>query len=261
MSGTESTGLVRERRGAIELFRLEREARMNALDDALVAALEAALADAAADPELRALVITGAGERAFCAGADLKQRSGMSDAQVRGFLDALRRVFDGIDRFPRPVIAAINGLALGGGLELALACDFRVVAQHAQLGLSEVSLAVLPGAGGTQRLPRLIGEARAKEVILLGERIDAARALEWGLVHRIADDALGAALTLAERFAQLAPIAVAAALEALEVGRELPLPAGLDVERACYEKVLASEDRREALRAFAEKRKPSFRGR
>lgn len=260
MTGTPATGLARERHGSIALFRLEREARMNAFDDALVSALERALHEAAADPELRALVITGSG-RAFCAGADLKQRSTMSDDQVRAFLDALRRVFDRVDAFPRPVIAAINGLALGGGLELALACDFRVLAHGAQVGLSEIALAVLPGAGGTQRLPRLIGEARAKEVILLGERIDASRALAWGLVHRTADDALQEAMKLAETLARQAPLAVTAALAAIEGGRDLELSAALDVERACYERVLGSEDRREALRAFAEKRTPSFRGR
>ena len=135
------------------------------------------------------------------------------------------------------------------------------MAPHAQVGLSEVSLAVIPGAGGTQRLPRLIGEARAKEMILLGERVDAERALAIGLVHRTAPDALAAALELADRLAEAAPIAVAAALESIEGGRDLPLAEALSLEHRCYERVLVSEDRREALSAFLEKRKPTFRGR
>lgn len=260
-AGPDPQRLLRERRGAIELWRLNRPDRMNAIDSATIVALEHAAIEAAADATLRAVVIAGAGERAFCAGADLKERRGMNDAQVRAFLETMGRTFDRIDRFPRPVIAAIGGLALGGGLELALACDFRVLAIGAELGLPEVSLAIIPGAGGTQRLPRLVGEARAKQMILLGERLSAEAALACGLVHRTAQDALGCALELAERVAGQAPVAISAALEAIEAGRELPLSEAVAIERRCYERALASEDRREALQAFAEKRRPKFRGR
>jgi enoyl-CoA hydratase/carnithine racemase len=159
------------------------------------------------------------------------------------------------------VIAAINGLALGGGLELALACDLRVMASDAELGLPETTIGVIPGAGGTQRLPRAIGEARAKEMILLGRRMRAAEALACGLVQRSADDALRAALELAAELAGGAAIALSAALEAIERGRDLPLADALAVERRCYERTLVSEDRREALAAFADKRKPRFQGR
>jgi enoyl-CoA hydratase/carnithine racemase len=170
-------------------------------------------------------------------------------------------VLERLDRFPRPVIAAINGAALGGGLELALACDLRVMAAAASLALPETTLGVIPGAGGTQRLPRLIGEARAKELILLGRRVFAAEALALGMVHRTADDALAAARELARELAQGAPIAQRAALRAIDGGRDLALAQALAFERECYEATLASEDRREALLAFAEKRKPRFEGR
>lgn len=253
--------VVSERRGSVEIWRLSRPDRMNALSRMTVAQLDAIVARAAADPDLRAVIVTGEGARAFCAGADLRERTTMSDDDVRGFLAALSGAFDRIDAFPRPVIAAINGVALGGGLELALACDLRVMSSAAELGLPETTIGVIPGAGGTQRLPRAIGEARAKEMILLGRRMRAPEALACGLVQRSADDAMTAALALAEELAAGAPIALSAALEAIERGRDLPLADALALERRCYERTLVSADRREALDAFTHKRKPSFRGR
>jgi enoyl-CoA hydratase/carnithine racemase len=252
--------VVTERRGPIEIWRLSRPDRMNALSRALVAQLDAIVVRGAADPDLRAVIVTGEG-RAFCAGADLRERTTLSDDDVRAFLAALSGVVDRIDAFPRPVVAAINGVALGGGLELALACDLRVMSNAAELGLPETTIGVIPGAGGTQRLPRAIGEARAKEMILLGRRMRAPEALACGLVQRSADDAVAAALALGEQLAAGAPIALSAALESIERGRDLPLGDALAHERRCYERTLVSEDRREALEAFAHKRKPRFRGR
>jgi enoyl-CoA hydratase/carnithine racemase len=260
-SNTPAEEVVSERRGPIEIWRLSQPDRMNALSRGMVAQLDAIVARAAADPELRAVIVTGEGARAFCAGADLRERTAMNDNDVRAFLSELSGLFERIDAFPRPVIAAINGLALGGGLELALACDLRVMASDAELGLPETTIGVIPGAGGTQRLPRAIGEARAKEMILLGRRMRAAEALACGLVQRSADDALRAALELAAELAGGAAIALSAALEAIERGRDLPLADALAVERRCYERTLVSEDRREALAAFADKRKPRFQGR
>jgi enoyl-CoA hydratase/carnithine racemase len=164
---------------------------------------------------------------------------------------------------PKPTIAALNGVAFGGGLELALACDLRVIAPHAKVGLTETSLAIIPGAGGTQRLTRIVGEAKAKELILLARRIDATEALTLGLVSRIAaesESVLDHALGLAEPLAAGAPIALAAALDAIDAAADLPLEAGLSYERVCYERTLASEDRLEALAAFAAKRPPRYRG-
>lgn len=256
-------GVSVERRGALAVWTIDRPARMNALSRAVVRELGRLAREAADDRGLRAVVLTGAGDRAFCAGADLKERQSMDVEEVRDFLSLYRVAFEAIDSLPKPVVAAINGVAFGGGLELALACDLRVLAPTAKVGLTETSLGIIPGAGGTQRLTRLVGPARAKELILLARRLDAQEALALGLVHRVASDgqsALECALELAEPLVNGAPIALAAALEAIDAATDLPLEAGLTVERRCYERTLASKDRLEALAAFAEKRKPSFTG-
>jgi enoyl-CoA hydratase/carnithine racemase len=253
-----------ERRGAAAIVTLNRPDRRNALDRATVDELGRVGRELSADATLRGVVLTGEGDRAFCAGADLKEREGMSDDAVRAMLDAYRSELAWLGSAPFPVVAALNGAALGGGLELALGCDLRIAAPHAQLGLPETSLGIIPGAGGTQRLPRLVGYARALELILLGQRLSATEALGLGLVNRVTP--AGASL-LDDTLAWLAPllggspIAMRAALEAVRAATTLPLDAGLDAERRAYEACLTSEDRREALQAFAEKRAPIFRGR
>ena len=169
-----------------------------------------------------------------------------------------------LDRSPKPVIAAINGVAFGGGLELALVCDLRVAAAHAQVGLPETTLGIIPGAGGTQRVGRIVGDARAKELILLGRRLGAAEALAWGLVNRVTPagtDLIEDTLAFIEPIANGAPLAQAAALEAIDRSFDVGLELGMELEKVSYDKVLVSEDRREALAAFAEKRKPVFTGR
>lgn len=255
--------ILRQRRDRIEVWTIDRPARANALSRGVVRRFFELAQEAAANSSLRAVVIAGAGGRAFSAGADLKEREGMPENTVREVLDELRQAFDAIDRLPKPVIAAIDGVALGGGLELALACDLRIASSTAELGLPEVSLGIIPGAGGTQRLARAIGAARAKEWILLARRVPAEEAERIGLVTRIARapaSALDEAIATAEALASGAPIALAAALEAIDGGASLPLPEALDHERACYERTLTSEDRKEALAAFREKRAPRFRG-
>jgi enoyl-CoA hydratase/carnithine racemase len=252
-----------QRRGRVLVLTLDRPARMNALSAATVRALGDVGRGIASDAELRAIVITGAGDKAFCAGADLKERREMTDAAVRAELLAYQSELGWLDRSPLPVIAAINGAALGGGLELALMCDLRVAAPHATFALPETSLGIIPAAGGTQRLPRLIGEARAKELILLGTRLDAPAALSFGLINRISQPGqavLEDALQWIEPIANGAPIAQRAALAAIAAAAELELEPGLERERELYEQTLASRDRREALEAFAEKRKPVFKG-
>lgn len=187
----------------------------------------------------------------------------MSNEAVREQLRLYRSELGWIDPFPAPVVAAINGIALGGGLELALRCDLRVAADHATLGLPETTLAVIPGAGGTQMLPRLVGEARAKELILLGRRITAAEALAIGLVNRVTRpgaSVLDEALEWIGPIVEGAPIAQRAALAAIDATRSLSPAEGYDRELELYENCLESEDRREALTAFAEKRKPMFKG-
>jgi methylglutaconyl-CoA hydratase len=252
------------RSGSAAIVTLNRPDRRNALDRQSVRELGRLGRELSADSGVRAAIVTGAGERAFCAGADLKEREGMSEAEVREMLDLYRSELAWLGGAPFPVVAALNGPALGGGLELALTCDLRTAAPNAILGLPETSLGIIPGAGGTQRLPRLVGVPRALEVVLLGRRLGAEEALAWGLVNRVAP--AGSALvddTLAWLAPVLggAPLAMKAALEAVRAAPSLPLDAGLDAERRAYEICLTSEDRREALRAFAEKRAPSFRGR
>ncbi|GAC1352436.1 MAG: enoyl-CoA hydratase [Polyangiales bacterium] len=213
---------------------------------------------------MRALIITGAGDKAFCAGADLKERQALTKDQVRDVVNLYRTEFGAIDCCPKPVIAAINGVALGGGLELALTCDLRVAAAGAILALPETSLAIIPGAGGTQKLPRVIGEARAKEMILLARRLTADEAQEWGLVNRVVPKGaklVDEVLAFIEPILKGAPIAQAAALEAIDEGLDATLEAGIRLEVRAYERTLESEDRDEALRAFAEKREPKFHGR
>lgn len=256
-------GVTAERRGEISIWTLDRPERMNALSRAALRELGRLAREAGADPSLRAVIITGAGDKAFCAGADLVERRGMDEEDVRDLLPLYRASFGSIDRLRVPVIAALNGVAFGGGLELALACDLRVAAAHAKVGLTETSLGIIPGAGGTQRLTRLVGEGRAKELILFARRLSAHEALALGLVNQVADEgqsALDCALAMAEPLRNAAPIAIAAALEAIDGAADLPLEAGLTLEQRCYERTLSSKDRLEALAAFAEKRKPVFRG-
>jgi enoyl-CoA hydratase/carnithine racemase len=253
-----------EQRGAAAIVTIARPERGNSLSRATLAAFGALRGTLAADPTVRAIVITGAGSRVFCAGADLKERTTMNAEQVREQLGAYRTELGWLDDCPKPVVAAINGAALGGGLELALLCDLRIAVPHAVLGLPETALAIIPGAGGTQRLPRVIGEARAAEMILLGRRLSAAEALDWGLIHRVvgeAEDLLVATLQWLEPVLAGAPIAQSAALAALNVARSHSLEQGLARELELYEECLNSEDRAEALTAFAAKRPARFQGR
>jgi methylglutaconyl-CoA hydratase len=260
----EGAGVRAELRGGVGLWTLARPARQNSLAGETLERLCELAAAARAEPRLRCVVIAGEGDKVFCAGADLKERRGMSLDQVRQQLDLFRRCFDSIDGLDRPVIAAIEGAALGGGLELALACDLRVCGPHATLGLTETRLAIIPGAGGTQRLARTVGVARAKQMILLAERVGAEEALRRGLVHRVCapgERALALALEWADELARGAPLALAAALAALDAAWDRELSAGLDFERECYERTLVSQDRLEGLEAFLAKRPPTFTGR
>lgn len=262
-AGTETNPILIERRGKAAVMTLNRPAAMNALSRPLVAAARAVIADVRSAPDVRALVIRGAGGKAFCAGADLRERRGMSLDDTRAYVNNLNALFDEVAGFPHPVIAAIEGVAFGGGMELALACDLRLATDGVEMGLLEVRVGILPGAGGTQRLPRLIGVALAKELILTGRRIDAARAREVGLVSEVvAPGAMDAAVDRwVGEIAAAAPLAVAQAKRAIDGGMGLPLAQGQAIERAAYEVVLTSEDRNEGLAAFADKRPPVWKGR
>jgi enoyl-CoA hydratase/carnithine racemase len=234
----------------------------NCLNTATLLQLREHIGRIAVDREIRVVIVTGEGEKAFCAGADLKERSTMTDQQVRHFIRTIRDTFSELERLPQPVIAAINGAALGGGTELALACDLRVASETARLGLTETALGIIPGAGGTQRLPRLIGRAKAKELIFTARRITAAEALEIGLVNRVVppDQLLQAVSHLAEEIAANAPLALAQAKHAIDCGVEVDLASGLAIESQAYQVLIPTKDRLEGLAAFREKRPPIYRG-
>jgi len=239
---------------------LSRPEAMNALSGPLLQELASAVDGLAKDPSVRLVVVTGAGGKAFSAGADLKERRGMSEADTQARIDLINDCFNALSHLPQLTVAALNGVAFGGGLELALACDLRLAAPHVQLGLTEVRLGIMPGAGGTQRLTRLIGAARAKELILLGRRIDAAQALAMGVVHRVVDDLPAAVDALAAELEGAAPVSVACAKRAIDHAGDLSLDDGLRYERRQYQQTLVTEDRNEGLAAFAEKRPPRYQG-
>ncbi|MBC8132036.1 MAG: enoyl-CoA hydratase/isomerase family protein [Deltaproteobacteria bacterium] len=250
-----------DRRGPAVWLTLSRPEAANALSKGLVDDLSAAVGVVSTDTSVRVVVITGAG-KTFCAGADLKERLAMTVDETRAFLDELGGLLSSLSALPCPVIAALNGSAFGGGLELALACDLRVAAEGITMGLVEVRLGIIPGAGGTQRLARIVGVSRAKELILTGRRFDARAAYDLGVVSAVvpAVDLEGRVSALVDEIAAGAPLAVAQAKAAIDGGIALTLGGGLALERRCYETVLGSADRDEGLRAFAEKRAPAFQG-
>ena len=254
-----------ERRGPhILLVTLNRPAAANAMNTQMGRELMALFEALSLDLErLRCVVLTGSGEKAFCAGGDLKERNGMTDeAWVAQHL-VFERMLRALIGCPIPVIAAVNGAAYGGGCEIAAACDFIYAAPHARFALTEVTLGIMPGAGSTQNLPRAVGERRAKEIILTGAPFTAEEAERWGLVNRVipADRLLEETMATAERIAANAPIAVRQAKQSISRGLQMSLADGLAFEIEAYNRLVGTEDRREGVRAFNEKRKPVFKGR
>ncbi len=246
----------------VELWTILGEARRNTLTRALVGEMRSQLERIERASTVRAVVIAGEGGQAFCAGADLKERRMMTADEVRTFLADIEQLTLGMERQRAAFVAGVEGYAFGCGTELALACDLRVGSEAATLALTEVTLGIIPGAGGTQRLPRLIGPGRARDMILTGRRIAAPEALAWGLVNRVvpAGRAVDEAVALATQVAGNAPISVGLAKTAIREGLDVPLQAGLAIERREYEKTLGTKDRLEGLAAFAQKRKPVYRG-
>jgi enoyl-CoA hydratase/carnithine racemase len=235
---------------------------LNLVTGAMMESLDAALDELARDSTVRAVVVTGAGTRAFCAGSDVKEFEALAGRVAQGKLLYEKYVYRKLAELPVPTIAAIEGDALGGGLELALCCDLRVASERARFGMPEVRLGVIPGSGGTQRLPAVIGPARAKEMILVGELIDAWRAEQIGLVNAVAPErgALAAAVEMAERIAERGPVAVREAKRLIGHAGDLDLDAGMAAELDASDRVFASDDMREGARAFFEKRPPGFTG-
>lgn len=254
-----SSELVVVERGPITTIRLQNPP-LNLVTVELTKVLDATLAGIEADRDVRCVIVTGTGDRAFCAGSDVKEFESLRGRVGEGKLLLEKAVYRRLARLGVPTIAAIQADALGGGLELALCCDLRVADERAKLGLPEVRLGVMPGSGGTQRLPRIVGPARAKEMILLGDLLDADRALEIGLVNRVA--AAGAAMDvareMAETIASRGPIAVREAKRAIDVAGDTPLDEGFAAEMDASERIFASQDMLEGARAFFEKRPPEF---
>jgi enoyl-CoA hydratase/carnithine racemase len=241
---------------------LNRPAVHNAMNERMREELTACFGELVRSEDARVVVVTGTGERAFSAGADIREF--VAPQVPVKFRDGRRRVDfrAAMDRCPQPIIAAIRGFALGGGLELALACDIRIAGEDSQLGLTEVNLAIIPGGGGTQRLPRLVGRGKALEMILTGARIDAREALRIGLVERVvpATEVLSSAQALARALAEKAPVALRYAKEAVVKGLGLPLEDGLRLENDLATLLRTTDDRIEGAKAFLEKRKPRFTG-
>lgn len=251
-----------ERKEGISVITLNRPEVYNAINLAMLKELMKIVEELTHSKATRAVIITGAGEKAFCSGADLKERRTFTEDQVRRYIHLIRETFTAIERLPRPVIAAVNGVALGGGMELALACDLRLADERAVFGLTETSLGIIPGAGGTQRLPRIVGKSKAKELIFTARRIDAAEAERIGLVNHVVPkgEVLDAALDMAAMINENAPLALAQAKFAIDYGMETDLATGLVIETKAYEALIPTKDRLEGLEAFKEKRKPIYRG-
>ena len=251
-----------ERRGGVGVITLNRPQKMNAINDAIRHGLPEAVAACDADPEVRVVVIHGGAGRGFCAGADItERRAPRSPVATRH--DMMPHWIDAFDRCSKPVIAAVHGFCMGGGLEIALACDIRIATPDAVFSLPETGLGLIPGAGGTQRLHRIVGLGRALDLLLTGDRIDAAEAHRIGLVTRLAADPaalLPDALALADRIAARAPAATLYVKEAVRTGSDLHLSAGMALERSLFALLTGTHDKIEAARAFAEKRPPHFTG-
>ncbi|MBI4321372.1 MAG: enoyl-CoA hydratase/isomerase family protein [Chloroflexi bacterium] len=256
--------IIVEREDNIATLTVNRPKVLNALNDATVAELDRAVDELAADEGVKAVVITGAGERAFVAGADINELKALRDAiDAMGKMTRGHQLLRKIETLPKPVIIAINGYALGGGCEIAMAGDIRIAADTARLGLPEINLGLFPGYGGTQRLPRLVGKSMAKLMIFSGEHLDAQEALRVGLVDRVvpAAELMASAKELAKKLAGKAPIALRLAKQCIDLGIEMDLDRGLAYEVSQSGITQATEDRVEGTSAFLEKRQPQFKGR
>jgi len=255
--------IILKKDNGIAIITFNRPAVHNALNNAMAEGLGKALSEIKQDGETRALILTGAGEKAFLAGSDIEELSGRTP--LTGIASSVNRqgLFNAIGELGIPSIAAINGYAFGGGCEIAMACTFRFASEKAKMGQLEINLGIIPGAGGTQRLPRLIGKSRAAELILTGKIINADEAYNIGLINRVMppDKLMDECLQLAKTISEKSPVAVKYALRAINEGVEVDIAAGLRLESLCIGACYASEDGKEGLRAFVEKRKPKFVGR
>jgi len=259
---TEESVVMYEARGRVAIVTINRPEKRNALDGQVRCAFLGAMDRARRDENVRSVIVTGAGDKAFVAGADIAEFEGRSPVDQWRVMKS-PSIFDAVERLPKPVIAAVNGYCLGGGMELALACDIRIASSSAKFGQPEVNLGIIPGGGGTQRLPRIVGLGAALRLILSGEIIAADEALRLRLVEEVAEPAklLDRATELAELMASKSPVALAAAKEATRAALSLPLDDGLKLETALFQLCFSSADKAEGVRAFLEKRSAEFTGR
>ena len=258
-----SDTILYEAQDGVAVLTLNRADVRNAISVELLQRLEELVTALRFDAEVRVVILTGSGPKSFCAGADLKERATMTPDQVKAFLHTIGHVFQDLEQLDKAVIAAINGVALGGGLELALTADIRIAADTALMGFPETRLAIIPGAGGTQRLPRIVGKGQAKEIIFSAEPVNAQSALAMGLVNRVCapEDLLSESHKLAATIVQAGPIAIQQAKWAIDKGLDTDLHTGLAIESKAYGVCIPTEDRLEGLKAFKEKRKPVYKGR
>ncbi|MFH1115848.1 MAG: enoyl-CoA hydratase-related protein [Pseudomonadota bacterium] len=260
----EQASLLRELSEGILVLTINRPEALNCFDMPLLGVFGKVVEEIAFDREVKVVIVTGSteGKNAFSTGADLKERALMTQDQVRRYIQTIRNLFTMVEELPKPVIAAVNGYAFGGGLELALACDLRLASKTAVVGLTETSLGVIPGAGGTQRLPRVVGTARAKDMIFRARRISAEQGVEYGLFLEAVDPdkLMDRALEIGREIAGNGPVALAQAKYAVNKGTEVSLPVGLAIESNAYAVTIPTKDRIEGLTAFREKRKPIYTG-
>jgi enoyl-CoA hydratase len=251
-----------EVRDAIAIITIDRPKVLNALNAQTVAEIGEAFEQVRNDDAVRAVILTGGGEKAFVAGADINELATMNPITGKETAERGQRVFTAIERFPKPVIAAVNGFALGGGCELALACHIRIASDKAQLGLPEVTLGIIPGYGGTQRMARLLGKGKALELICTGDRIPADEAERIGLVNKVvpADQLMSTAEEMARKMASRGPVALRAAIEAVMIGSDMPQDAGLVLEATLFGLLASTSDMKEGMGAFLEKRQAKFTG-
>ncbi len=258
----ELKNVIVEKENNIGTISINRPDALNALNSDTLSDIKTAIEQVKDDDEISIVIITGVGEKAFVAGADIKEMKDMTPLEARKFMHFGQGVFSDIDNLPKPTIAAVNGYALGGGCELALSCDMIIASEKAKFGLPEVTLGIHPGFGGTQRLPRLIGSAKAKELIFTGEMIDAKEALRIGLVNKVVPigKVIDEAKALAQKILKNGPIAIRLVKSAINAGLNVPLEKGLAYEAETQGLAFATEDKKEGLEAFLEKRKPNFKG-
>ncbi|MBE1555305.1 enoyl-CoA hydratase-related protein [Sporosarcina limicola] len=252
-----------EKKDNIAYVTINREEALNCFNYDTLQKLQEVTDSIHLDSEVQVVIFTGAGEKAFSAGADLKERRTLNDTEVRRNVKAIRDAFNSIAELPQPTISAVNGYAFGGGFELMLACDFSIAVEGIKMGLTETSWAIIPGAGGTQRLPRLIGEMRAKELIFTAKQLTAEEAYELGLILNVVkkSELISSCENLAHKIMKNGPVAIKQAKYAINEGMNTDLRTGLAMESKAYELTIPTEDRMEALHAFSEKRKPEFKGR